>query len=124
MIHKPKTATEITVARIKHVSNKAEEKRAPQGPVTLCNEQQETIFNTPLSIAADTYTNVEKQLKLWKEKKPAAKKALCEEMKKANLIQITVGTEKVIRYKWSPAKEDIVLKDYKAKTPARNRYRR
>lgn len=99
-------------------------KRAPQGPVQLCNEHQETIYNTDLSIAADAYAKAVKETKLWKEKLMSTKKELCKQMKESKLMQMTMGTDKVIKYKWTAAKEDIVLSDYKAKTPSRNRYQR
>lgn len=100
------------------------EKRAQQGPQSICNEKQETIFNNDLSNAADDYTKAVKECKLWKEKLQTTKRELCKQMKDAKLVQITVGTDKVIKYKFTAAKEDITLSDYKAKSPARNRYAR
>lgn len=99
-------------------------RRVPQGPVQLCNENQETIFNTDLSRAADDYTKAVKETKLWKEKLQKSKRELCRCMKEAKLVQMTMGQDKVIKYKYTEAKEDIVLSDYKAKSPSRNRYRR
>lgn len=96
-------------------------KRAPQGPVQLCNENQETIFNTALSVAADDYTKAEKEERLWKEKKQSTKRTLIAEMKEAKIVSMRMGEDKVIKYKYTDAKEDIILKDYKARTPRRRR---
>lgn len=116
MIHKRKSATETTVERIKEVS-----KRAQQGPEQLCNENQETIFNNDLSNAADGYAKAVKESKLWKEKLTSTKRELITEMKKAKLVKMTMGSTKVIKYKYTDAKEDIVLMDFKPKVPRRRR---
>lgn len=94
-------------------------KRAPQGPVTLCNEQQETIFDTELSVAADAYAKAVKEEILWKKEKTKTKGALIQQMKDKGHVTMRMGEDKVITYKHTPAKDDIILKDYKPRSPRR-----
>jgi len=98
---------------------KSESKRTQQGPVMLCNEHQETIFDNELSIAADNYAKAVKEEKLWKEKKAKDKRELISQMKAKGHKTMRMGDDKVITYKYTEAKEDIILKDYKPKSPRR-----
>lgn len=94
-------------------------KRVPQGPVMLCNEQQETIFDNDLSIAADEYAKAVKESKLWKERLSKTKIELIRQMKEKKHITMRMGEDKIIKYKYTEAKEDIILKDYKPRSPRR-----
>lgn len=96
------------------------EKRAPQGGLELINENQETIFDTDLSAAADDFTKACKEHKLWGEKVKSSTKDLITEMKRLKLTVLRVGTDKVIKYKFVDSKEVVTLKDYK---PAKRRKR-
>lgn len=123
---KPRRIGMIQKASKKQSTSKdlQEEKRIPEGLEQLCREDQSTIHDTPLSVAADNYTKALKENKLWKERLQTTKKVLVERMKEMKLVTMTMGQSKVIKYKWTAAKEDVVVSDYKAKSPSRNRYRR
>lgn len=98
-----------------------EERRAQQGPESLCNEAQETIFDNDLTTAANDYAKAEKETRLWKEKLQTTKRELCKQMKEKKIMKMTMGGTKVIKYKYVDAKEDIVLQDYKPKVPRRRK---
>ena len=101
-------------------SGTKKEKRVPQGGIELINEQQETIFDTALSSAADDFTKACKEHKLWGEKVKSTSKSLGEEMKRMHLTTLRVGQQLIIKYKYVDAKEVITLKDYK---PSKRRRR-
>lgn len=94
-------------------------KRVPEGLQQLCNENQETIFDNDLSIAADNHAKAVKESSLWKERLINTKKELIKQMKDKKHLKIRMGEDKIIQYKFTAAKEDIILKDYKAKSPRR-----
>ena len=108
------TETKEKTSRKKEVS-----KRAPQGPMPLSREDQTTIFNTELSKAADAWAKSTKELRLWKERNAKDKRDLITQMKAEKLTTMRMGDDKIIKYKYTDAKEDIILKDYKAKSPRR-----
>lgn len=97
-------------------------KSAPEQPDLLYNEEQATIMNNDLTIAANEYAKWERQARLCKDKLSSTKRTLIEEMKKAKLMKMTMGQTKVIKYKFTDAKEDIVLQDFKPKVPRRRKF--
>ena len=111
---------ENSMSKTKEVSKKTPE--APEAPMQLCNEQQETIFDNDLTIAASDYAKAVKEEKLWKDRKSKCKSELINQMKVKGHKTMRMGEDKVIQYKFVDAKEDIILKDYKARTPRKRRY--
>lgn len=98
-----------------------ESRRAPQGGTQLVNEQQETIFDTAFSAAADDFAKATMEHRLWAEKKKKAEADLIHHMKENKLTKIVMGGDKVIKYKFVDAKEVITIKDFKPKVPGRRR---
>jgi hypothetical protein len=84
-------------------------------PAQLVTESQSTMFDTKLSKAADDFTKSMIERDAWKEKVIQNKKVLIAEMKRAKVNFLTLPANKRLEYKFTDAKEDVVIKDFKPK---------
>lgn len=88
-------------------------------PEQLINENQETMFDNPLSNAADAYLKSVAELKLWKAAKDKFEKELIAEMNRCNVSQMNIGL-KLLTAIYKDATEKISVKDIKPNKQRKN----
>lgn len=91
----------------------------PLQPQTLCDENQVTIFDNDATIAAAEFAQAVKESKLWKERLSSTKRKLIQVMKDGKYKTLRMGEDKVLKYKYTEAKDDLIMTDYKPKSRGR-----
>jgi len=81
----------------------------------LFNEKQETVFDTKLSKAADSFCKACQEVEGWKRKKMSTEKDLIVEMHRTKQAILNLPDNQQIRIAVSQMKEKIVFKDMKVK---------